>query len=1139
MKSIIFFCLLLQLMPGFIVAQRSYTSQSVLSNGAWYKIAVNTTGVYKVDANFMNSLGINTTGLASSSIGVFGNGGEMLPESNFIFRKDDLVENAIEVVDGGDGIFSGGDYFLFYAAGPDVWTNDSINRSFNHQKNLFSNVSYYYISIGGAGKRISTSPFNASPNINVTTFNERIFHELDTLNFLKSGKQWYGEEFSNTPGNALTRSFNYTLQGLITASPITLKTAVVGRSVGGMSRFEVRMNSVAIQSIAIPSISGNVQEAFAVDGSSVSSTLVAQSSIMLNYTFIPGSFNAQGWLNWFELFARRSLSMLSVGQQTFRDWSSVGAGNVASINLTEVAVASQVWEITDPLNPVRMQRQGTGNLTFVNDASRLREYIYFNGSTFFSPVPIGRIANQNLHLASIADYIIVAPSAFRSEANRLAAFHAQNSSMRVTVADIEEVYNEFSSGIPDPGAVRDFAKMFYDRAGSDTTRRPKYLLLFGDASFDYKSRISNNTNRIPCYQSVNSLDPLASYTSDDFFGLLDDADDINLTFPAGLLDIGVGRVPANTLGEAKIFVDKVISYHSPSGLGSWRNQITFVADDEDANLHVNDAEIISETATSTNPLLNKNKIYLDAYRQEGGASGSRYPEVNRAVINQVFTGNLVWNYTGHGGSMRLAEEAVLDQDVFNQFNNPKKLPLFITATCDFAPYDDPAMVSLGEKLLLQNNKGAIALTTTTRLVFAFSNRIINNNYLQFALQPNAQGQYRTLGEGLRAAKNFTYSSSPDVINNRKFTLLGDPAMKLALPTWRIKVNTINGRAPNTNDTIRALDRCTITGSVTDVNGSPLTNFNGTVFPTIFDKPQQIRTLANDPGSLATNFNQQTNTIFKGKATVSGGNFSFNFIVPKDVSYQAGKGRVSLYAENGSKDANGVFTELLVGGQSNSPGTDNAGPIIRAYLNDEKFVQGGLVNETPVLILRFADSSGINVTGSGIGHDLTAVLDGDDKNVIVLNDFYEGEPDNATKGTARFQLSKLAAGVHSLKIKAWDAANNSSEIMIEFVVANAEKLVLRNVLNYPNPFTTKTTFWFEHNQSSSRLLATIQVFSVSGKLVHQMQQVVQTSGNRSCELEWDGKDAYGSRVGRGVYIYRLSVTGEGGTKAEKIEKLYVL
>ncbi|MBL7745861.1 MAG: type IX secretion system sortase PorU, partial [Chitinophagaceae bacterium] len=505
----------------------------------------------------------------------------------------------------------------------------------------------------------------------------------------------------------------------------------------------------------------------------------------VGFTYVPGSFNSQGWINWFELFTRCNISLNGTDQLLFRDWPSVGSGS-AEFVVSNASAATQVWDITDPLNPLQMQGSVSGGtFRFNNTTERLREYATFNQANFLLPIAIGKISNQDLHNTSPVDMIIVAHPSLVSQAQRLAQLHQQQNGLRSLVVTTGQVYNEFGSGAADPTAIRDLVKMYFDKYNASPINKLKYLLLFGDASFDFKDRITGNTNLVPAYENNFSLDPLSTYTSDDYFGFLEDNEDINSGLITNLLDIGIGRVPAKNAAEATNFVDKVAAYLAPQSLGPWRNTLTFLADDEDNNLHLQDAEIFTTTASTTATVFNQQKIYLDAFRQESGAGGSRYPEANQASNNQIYNGTLIWNYSGHGGASRLAEETILDQQTVNSWNNPDKLPLFITATCDFAPYDNPSINSIGENILLRPKTGAIALMTTTRLVFAFSNRIINNNYLQFALQPDASGVYKTLGDAVKEAKNYTYQTSSDVANNRKFTLLGDPALTLAFP--RLKV----------------------------------------------------------------------------------------------------------------------------------------------------------------------------------------------------------------------------------------------------------------------------------------------------------------------------------------------------------------
>lgn len=1117
------------------LAQRTYRSASVLSSGVWYKIGVSEEGVYRIDVPLLNSLGI-TGSIPSGQVRLFGNGGDMLPETNAALPPDDLQENAIMVVDGGDGVLNGSDYILFYAQGPNHWIKDSLNKRFIHRKNLYSDQAFYFITIGGAGLRIPTAAQLPGAPGSVTSFSERYFHELDTVNFLSSGREWYGEEFSNSPGRSLSRAFTLPLSDLLPQTA-TIVTRVAARSVNANSRFSVSVNGQQVQQIDVQPVSTAQYDLFAQEAQQVNSFQQTQNNATVSIGYTQGSFNSQGWLNYFEFFCRRSLTM-SVGKQLlFRDWNSVGQGN-ASFIIGNADASAQVWDVTDSLHPVKMPTTLAGTqLSFTADAQRLREYACFSGN-FLTPKAIGRVATQNLHNTTEEDLIIVTDPSLAQQAQRLAQFHQQRG-LRTLVVRTDQVFNEFASGSPDPTAIRDFVKMYYDRYRPTWPQSGKYLLLMGRASFDYKDRIADNTNLVPGYESPSSIDPLSTYTSDDFFGFLDDQEDISSSSATNLLDIGIGRIPARTASEAKDFVDKLMDYHAPASLGPWRNNINFIADDEDYNLHLQDAENLSATVAATAPAMNQQKIYLDAFHQESGSAGGRYPQANAVINSNIYNGTLIWNYSGHGGSVQLAEEVVLDQDIVNNWSNANKLPLFITATCDFAPYDNPTVHSLGENLLLRPKTGGIALMTTTRVVFAFSNRILNTNYLKFALEPDASGRYKTLGEAVMAAKNFTYQSSGDIPNNRKFTLLGDPAMTLGFPTQQVRITSINGRDLATQtDTLSASAFVSADGEVDDQAGHLLSGFQGTAYLTLFDKPQTITTLANDATSIAVPFQDQENVLFKGKASVQNGRFTFHFKVPKDINYQYGNGKISLYAQDGTQDGKGFSNQVVVGGIAAASGNDNIGPEIKAYLNDDRFVNGSITNSTPVLLVNLADSSGINTGGSGVDHDIVATLDNDNHQYFVLNNFFESDLDNYQKGSLRFQLPELAPGHHSLKIKAWDVMNNSNEYVLDFTVVNTAELRIDHVLNYPNPFTTHTSFWFEHNYPGSDLDVRVEIFTVSGKLIKTIIQTINTAGNRSSDIQWDGRDEFGEKLGRGVYVYRLRVRVNGKT-ADKWERLVIL
>ncbi|HVW61135.1 MAG TPA: type IX secretion system sortase PorU [Puia sp.] len=1165
-------------------AQRVYATVSSMASGTWFKLAVSAPGIYKVDATLLRSLGVNLTDVASSGIRLYGNGGGVLSEPCNGPYTDDLRENAIDMEDGGDGVFNEGDYFLFYSPGPHHWRKDSVNRRFTHIKNIYSELAYYFIRIGGSGgKRIAARAGLPNPNATINNFDWRVFHELDTINVLSSGKDWYGEEFSNNPGGVSSRVF--AVSPPHPAGAVVLSATCMARSVGASSRMALSVNGSAAGVIDVPAVTDGSYDVFGRAASVRTTVPGGQGVLSIGVQFTPGGYNAQGWLDWWELSGRGTLSLEGFAQLQFRDWNSVGNGRIGAFILQGADASTRVWDVTDPGIPVNIQGSLTGQtFTWAADCSSLHEYIAFNASAkalpitagkmgmegaaaypyggmngdpngadpgatgLFTPLPLGKTDNQNLHQPMAIDLLIISDPALLGQAQRLAQFHQQHDRLRTWVVTSGQVYNEFSGGTPDPTAIRDFVKMFYDRSNGDSTKRPRYLLLFGSGSFDYKDRLAGNTNKVPVYESGVTLDPLNTYTSDDFFGMLQDAADVNAIDRKNLLDIAVGRIPARTPAEASAVVDKILHYADAKTQGPWRNVVTLVADDGDQNLHFQDAEAFAGTITATAPVFNADKIYLDAFRQQNTPAGGRYPDVNQAISSGLYNGTLIWNYTGHGSNSRLSNEDVMDQSTVAGFSNADKLPLFITATCDFAPHDNPLIQSIGAGLLVRPGSGAAALMTTTRLVFAFSNKVINNNYLQMALTPRPDGTYYSLGEAGRLTKNYTYQTQTDAVNNRKFTLLGDPAMTLAFPVYKVKTTAINGKtvgsAPGGSaDTLKALNQVTVAGSVTDLAGATIGGFNGVLYATVYDKPRAATTLGNNSGSYRAEFQVQKDILFKGKVPVSQGNFNLSFVVPKDINYQYGKGKISYYAGGGGgsgsgMDANGVYTDVIVGGSGN--GTSyTGGPAIQAYLNDEKFVDGGITNANPILLLHLQDSLGINITGTGIGHDITAVLDNNTQDPLVLNSFYEADLNTFKKGTVHYPLPHMTEGEHVLLIKAWNVANNSGQTSLTFRVVASQRLALTHVLNYPNPFTTHTTFWFEHNRPGEDLSVLVQILTVSGKLVKSIRRTINTPGNRSSDIDWDGRDDYGSKIGRGVYIYRLRVRGTDGSTVDVFQKLYIL
>ena len=1124
-----------------------YAANSVLQTGDWYKIALTKDGIYKLSYSFFQSLGIDIATLNPQNIRIYGNGGGMLSELNSAPRKDDLVENAISFKDiNSNGIFDASDYVLFYGKGPQDWSYNSLScPKFSHKLNLYSDSAYYFVNVDlGVGKRIQNQASSVFPATNiVNTFDDYGFHENDNVNFIKSGRQWFGELFDNIA----TYNFAFNFPNIDMTAPTTVGASIASRDLSSSASYSV-VSQTGSTTLSIAATPGDEFNDYAPVGIGCYSFNPNNPSVIVTVTKLSAS--AMGWLNYIEVNARRQLTMAG-DQMAFRDIQSVGLGNIAQYTVAS-SNSIQIWDITEPTNAFLQNTTLSGsNYQFELSSDILKQFIAFDGLSYFTPTISGKVANQNLHALADKDYIIIAHPDFYSDAIQLATYHENRDTLSTIVVTPQQIYNEFSSGAQDISALRDFVKMFYDKA-TTSSELPKYLLMYGDGSYDNKKRFGSNTNFIPTYQSVSSNTLINSYVSDDFYGLLDDAEG---TWAANdAVDIGIGRFPVKSKAESSAILNKIFNYtkigfspstanngcsnfSSTSPFGDWRNVVCFIGDDEDGGLHQKQANQLATMVDTAANDFNVDKIFLDAYLQEATPGGNRYPDVVTAINKRIEKGCLILNYTGHGGEVGLAHERIIEVSQINGWKNFNNLPLFITATCEFARYDDPERTSAGEYALINSQGGAIALLTTVRLTFASGNFDINRNFYEQAFTPIA-GKMPRLGDLYEYVKNQAGGNS---VNSRNFTLLGDPALSLAYPKYDVSTDTINSIPVSitSTDTLKALSLVTISGFVRS-GGSILNTYNGVIYPTVFDKSQNITTLSNDGGvSPPFTFGLQKNILYKGKASVTNGAFKFSFVVPKDIAYAYGIGRISYYAENGSDDANGYYEKVIIGGSNNAAVTDNVGPNVDLYMNDAKFVFGGLTDESPDLFAILKDENGVNTVGNGIGHDIAAVLDANTESSVVLNDYYQADLNSYKSGTIRYPFSDLTEGKHTLRLKVWDVYNNSSQSYTEFIVAKSAELALSHVLNYPNPFTTKTQFYFEQNQSCQMLDVQVQIFTISGKLVKNIDQFVQTEGFRSNGIEWDGRDDFGDKIGKGVYIYRIKVKTSEGATAEKYEKLVIL
>jgi Peptidase family C25 len=1119
------------------------TFKSVLSEGDIYKIGVDKSGVQKLSYDFFkNTLKIDPATLNPQKIKIYGNGGGMLPERLAIPRADDLLENAIQVVGEDDGKFDPSDYVLFYANNADRWYLDSAAQTMRLEKNSYSEKSFYFIkTTGDNGKRVVSSPnLNVSPEYTTETFDNIIHFEEDKHNLLSEypapagGKQWFGDTYTE---NGRTQVYNtpFNFPNILTDSLVRVWANFASRDEqSSNSQFELVTDGKSMRTNTIPQVFSDVHGEVAGQGTIKNYFKAKGEKIDVTVNYKPFS-EGKGWLDYIAMHAHCALKM--TGEQLlFRDLKSM---NYSTTNFKFNDGSVTIWNISNPQQVVKQENNGG---SFTTNSKTLQTFVAFNpNASLYIPTFSEKVENQNLHALDNVEMLIVYPKALEAQANALAKHHKEFSGLEVALAETNNVFNEFSSGATDPTAVRDLAKMLYERQ----PQRFRFLLLFGDGTFDYRNieyklGISKEpyVNFVPVFERKESLLAIESFPSDDYFGLLSDNEGNDLS---GAVDIAVGRLTANNVEEADAMVEKVIDYETnPDDYNDFRQRVSFIADDEDGASYMSQSNSLADETTKDYPLYNLNKIYLDAYPQIATPGGQRAPEVNEAIANDVFKGALILNYVGHGGPNGWAQERILLQNDVNNWSNPNRLPLFVTATCEFGAYDDPTKVTAGEWLLLLKKRGALALFSTTRAVYSDQNNVLTDALFKEIFKKEGY-KGKPIGEILRISKN---NSATDFLNTRKFTLLGDPAVRLALPQYPIITTKINGKPLNTNklDTIKALQKVNIEAAVTDKNGKVLDNFNGKAFVTIYDKEQVLSTLGQD-GTPKINFSLQKNVLFKGAATVTKGIFQFTCIVPKDINYNYGFAKISYYAtDDNLNDAGGYDkTHLVIGGTDLSL-KDDKGPTVEVFMNNESFTIGGTTSNNPTVLAKFKDDNGINVAGTSVGHDLTAILDENPQNTFRLNNFYEATLNDYTSGKARYPLYKLSEGKHSIRVKAWDIANNPGEGTTEFIVAKTGKSALAHVLNYPNPFTTHTAFQFEHDLPYNTLQVLISIYTVAGKLVKVLEEEVSSDAERVIDIKWDGKDDYGDELARGVYVYKIRAKGTGNStnSAESgFEKLVIL
>lgn len=1123
--------ILFLLLPG--PATTAFSQNSVLSEGQWYRLSVAEEGVYRLDHQFLTQMGIDPSSVDPRKIQIYGNGGGILPQANNAPRPVDLIENPVLVVGEADGKFDPEDYIVFYAQGPDSYHYDE-NGELHYERNIYSDENFYFFTIGKEnGIRVADLQDEGHGFPKVSRYNAFSHYEKEAYNILSSGREWYSEKLDSSP----VQTYNFSFPGIIPDMDVKVTSSVMAQSFAP-SKFIVKLNGSNLgehEVEAIPDFREGLYR-YSVKGRDDTRTFTAGDNVTENLSVEVtyeknNSGRSVGYVNSLTVEAECTLH-LREGFIIFRSLSSL-QHPASTFQLTVPANDVMIWDITSPTAPASQTFSLSGNVALFGAATdTLRQFIAFNPSQLQAPVFKDVVENQNLRGMSTPELLIITHPDLQSEAQRLADFRASNDHLDATVVTVQKIYNEFSSGRPDVTALRDFVRHLYEKSS-----RLKYLLLLGKGSYDYKNILKGNANLVPIYESRNSLHPLDTYGSDDYYGFLEDDEGEWEEKQGGnhTLDIGIGRIPVTNAADAKAVVDKLIRYSiHENGYGAWRNKVLFVADDGDNNIHVKQSDDLSVLVDTAFSNFNYSKLYLDAYPQESSPSGETSPRASDALNKAVDNGTLVVNFTGHGGESGWMQEDILDIFMINRWNNRDRLPLFVTATCEFGRHDNPAVVSGGEIVVTNPKGGGIAIISTCRPVYSSSNFELTKAFYREVFRKQ-DGEHLRLGDIIRTTKNNSIDKAVDVnqVGNRNFALLGDPSLRLAYPEKQIILKAVNDNPPGA-DTLTALSTVSVSGEIRNADGSTDTGFNGEVEVVVYDKQTTLTTLGNENAKYS--YKSRENAVFRGTASVADGQFDLSFIVPKNISYNPGAGKISFYAidEQQQADATGATTDIIFGGSSKGGVSDSSGPDITLHIGDT-VDNSGVTGANTLLIAKISDESGINISGYGVGNNITATLDGEE--TFILNEYYTASKDTYKRGLLLFPLNDLSKGKHTLTVKAWDTHNNSGEAVIEFVVADPAGLSIINFVSYPNPFFDNTTLAFEHNRAGEDLQVNLQVISRHGEAVQSLDFEVIDSSSRVELYSWDGTNSFGKKLNRGIYIFKISVRSmTDGAKNQKYQKV---
>ena len=1096
MKKILFIAFWVLVSLPMMAGIHSYAERSVLADGHWVKIRVSESGVCRMSFSELRS-----AGLEPSQVRVFGYGGAQKEQDFSKPNIDDLPQVPVYV---------GEDYILFYVQGPISWTYNG--SRFAHTRNTYSDFGYYLLS-DDAGDMLlfpEAEAVSGSPT-DVTYYSYYQVQDEDSVNLIDrtgvsgGGRTFYGEQFAAGQTRTFTFSTPYANGD---NSSVYIDMAA---NAATTSTVKAKLNNTSSKSIYISSIPDHYT--FGVAGTISMNGASEEQNQRVTMQFVNSNASALAWLNYIEITTPSELVMTG-SYMGIRSLVNRNTTNPVRFLLRNTTASTQIWDVTDL---AAIQRMPT---TMVDDqlawvgtqADGVHEYIAVNtdGTKFVQAEVVGEVKNQNLHALNNIDYIIICPEGYEDVSEDLAKAHEAKQAITYAIVTDQQVYNEFSSGTPDATAYRWLMKMLYDRAKNGIGQQPRWLLLMGHGTFDNRKLLRNSgTSLLLTYQSKNSVNEIKAYATDDYFAYLDDNEGAIDT--QGRMDIGVGRLPVESLDEARTTVDKMIQYIRNEQTGKWKNQLVYLADDGENGTHTETAEKSAELVRIKNPDFIVHKIFLDAYPQEVNASGESYPLAKNRVLNLLKNGVLFFNYSGHGGYNAITNESILNlKDIAGMTNKNQAFWLF--ATCNFAQCD-AGKRSAAETAVLNPKGGAIGILAATRTVYASQNTNLNRSVCDTLFGHSDVFHYdMTLGEAISIGKNLLGSDE----NKLAYVLLGDPCMRLNYPT-DYHVETLTEM-----DTLNALSVQHVEGRIIDEDLNIVSDFNGKVDITIYDKMQSIPTRDNDnaggdPRVIA--YNDYPNTIFSGATDVKDGLFNYTFMVPKDIRYNFDNGRIVYYAVTADSletaEAVGHFEQFIIGGTGSTVAIDTIGPEMEIYLNSPAFRNGDKTYATPRFFANLYDKNGINTAGAGIGHDLMLIIDDDPKMIYSLNEYFTAANNSYQAGQVSYLMEELANGPHSLTFRAWDLLNNSTTKSLNFIVEAGLDPSIYNVTTYPNPVQQSGVVHLivNYDQPDELIETEIYLYNTAGQMVYSHKQ--------------DNPDAVSINLpslglNTGVYIYSVKI-----------------